>query len=228
MPTFRQDVKLGTKVPLVKKDDIADFIVGNSDIKDGSITNSKIADNTITKEKFTKDVQDAINDVSSKVDKTAVVQTIGQSKENVMSQKAVTDELKDLHDTTDNIISVMMENGFNIDLSSSKGWTFRYRTISEPNSDGSYKTFTTLSAEAKFYALNVTDKITNITWTRNTDNPAEDETWNKAHKDCGLTIPISYPDLGGNAYQIGHAEFTCTAEYNAEGDMYTAQKTVSF
>lgn len=228
MPTFRQDVKLGTKVPLVKKDDIADFIVGESDIKEGSITNSKIADNTITKEKLTKDVQEAINAVSDKFDKSSVVQSIGLSEENVMSQKAVTEELNDIHETTDNIISVMVKNGFNIDLSSSKGWTFRYKAISEANSDGSYKAFTTLSAEAKFYALNVTDKITNITWTRNTDNPEEDEAWNKAHKDCGLSIPISYADLGGNVYQIGHADFTCTAEYNTEEDMYVAQKTVSF
>ena len=228
MPTFRQDVKLGTKVPLVKKDDIADFIVGESDIKEGSITNSKIADNTITKEKLTKDVQEAINAVSDKFDKSSVVQSIGLSEDKVMSQKAVTEELKDIHDTTDNIISVMVKNGFNIDLASSRGWSFRYKTISEPNVDGSYKAFTTLSAEAKFYALNVTDKITNITWTRNTGNPEEDAVWNKAHANCGLSIPIAYPDLGGEIYQIGHVEFTCTAEYNDEGDMYVAQKTVSF
>lgn len=233
----------------VTTDKVADKAITSPKLADDSITTSKIADNTITKEKLTSDVldaknikyskagsslgsdnvQDAIDEiVDDKFDKTSVVQSIGQSESKVMSQKAVTDELKDIHDTTDNIISVMVKNGFNIDLTSSKGWSFRYRAISESNSDGTYKAFTTLSAEAKFYALDVTDKITGITWTRDTGDAEADAAWNKAHTSCGLSIPISYPDLGGNVYQIGHANFTCTAEYNAEGDMYVAQKTVSF
>lgn len=228
MPTFREDIKLGTKVPLIKRDDIADFVVGESDVKDGSITASKIANKTITKEKFTDDVQNAIDSIEGKLDKGSVVQTIGTSEDKVMSQKAVTEELKSIHDTTDDIISVMAKNGLNIDLSSSTGWYFRYRTICGANVDGSYKPFTTLSIEARFYFTDVTDKITNITWTRDTDDPEADAAWNKAHANCGLSLPIAYPDLGGNIYQIGHASFTCTAEYDVDGDMYTAQETVSF
>lgn len=135
---------------------------------------------------------------------------------------------KSVQETLSDIYNLIETEGLTLVLKSSRGWSFRYKTISEPNVDGSYKAFTTLSAEAKFYALNVTDKITNITWTRNTENPEADAAWNKTHANCGLSIPISYPDLGGDIYQIGHAEFTCTAEYDAEGDMYVAQKTVSF
>lgn len=207
---------------------LKDGSITSDKITDGAITTPKIKDSSVTKEKLSEDVQNTLNNVGGKFDKSSIVQSIGLSEDKVMSQKAVTDELKDIHDTTDNIISVMVKNGFNIDLASSRGWSFRYKTISEPSVDGSYKAFTTLSAEAKFYALNVTDKITNINWTRNTENPEADAAWNKAHTNCGLSIPISYTDLGGDIYQIGHAEFTCTAEYNAEGDMYVAQKSVSF
>ncbi len=42
MPTFRADIHLGHKVPLID----------NDDIKDGTITGAKIADNTIPASKL--------------------------------------------------------------------------------------------------------------------------------------------------------------------------------
>ena len=61
MPTFRENVKLGTKVPLIKKEEISGFVIAEGDVYDGSITNRKIADKTITKEKLTDDVLVAEN-----------------------------------------------------------------------------------------------------------------------------------------------------------------------
>lgn len=51
MPTFRNDVKLGTKVPLIKTDDLDDRCV----------TNAKMADDTLTIEKLDPELKKAIN-----------------------------------------------------------------------------------------------------------------------------------------------------------------------
>lgn len=72
MPTFRQDPKLGTMVPLMKTDDyndqsvtekklkdgavtnskLAEKSVGNSNLQDGSVSNEKLADGSVTNEKI--------------------------------------------------------------------------------------------------------------------------------------------------------------------------------
>ena len=52
MPTFRNDVKLGTKVPLIQTDDLADKCV----------TAEKIVDGTITANKLVKSMFDGIED----------------------------------------------------------------------------------------------------------------------------------------------------------------------
>lgn len=227
MPTFRQDVKLGTKVPLVKKDDI-DFIVEESDIADGAVTTPKIANGSVTKDKLSKELQDTIGDVGDKVDKASIVQSVGVATDKVMSQKAVTDELNSIHETTDSIISVMVKKGFNIELSSSAGWYFTYRSITQSSSDGAFLPFTTLSIVALWYAQEVTDKIYNVTWTRDSGDKDADEAWNKVHANNKLALPITYDDLGGNAYVIGKVNFTCTAEYDADGEWQKTQKTVCF
>lgn len=228
MPTFRQDVKLGTKVPLVKKDDIDNFIVEESDIADGAVTTSKIADGAVTKDKLSKELQETISDVDDKIDKSSIVQSIGVAKDKVMSQKAVTDELESIHETTDSIISVMVKKGFNIELSSSAGWYFTLRSIMQSSSDGTFLPFTTLSIVALWYAQEVTGKIYNVTWTRDSGNKEADEAWNKVHANNKLELPITYDDLGGNAYVMGKVNFTCTAEYDADGEWQKTQKTVCF
>lgn len=228
MPTFREDPKLGTKVPLIKKCEISDFVVGEGDVIDGSITTNKIANRTVTKEKLTSDIVDTLDSVDSKFDKNNVVQETGYSEEKVMSQKAVTDELDSIHDTTDNIISVLVKNGFIVEIGSTKGWTFKLANITQSRTDGTYAVFTTLSVDAKWYVNNVTDKITNVKWTRDSGNAEADAIWNKAHENCGLSIPISFEDLGEDCYQIGHVNFTCEAEYDADGEWQKTQKTVTF
>lgn len=228
MPTFREDLKLGTKVPLIKKKEISDFVVGEGDIIDGSVTADKIANNTITKEKLTSDIRETLDSVDSKFNKSNVVQETGYSEEDVMSQKAVTEELDSIHDTTDNIISVLVKNGFIVDINSSRGWTFKLSNITQTRADGTYAAFTTLSVGAKWYVNNVTDKITNIKWTRDSGNKEADELWNKAHENSKLSIPISFEDLGEECYQIGHVSFICEAEYDANGEWQKTQKTVTF
>lgn len=61
MPTFRNDVKLGTKVPMIKTDDLDDRCVTEEKIKEKSVTNSKMVDNTLTIDKFDPELRKVIN-----------------------------------------------------------------------------------------------------------------------------------------------------------------------
>ena len=56
MPTFRQDEKLGTKVPLIKTADINDKSITKEKLAEGSVTNSKLAPESITQDKFDKEL----------------------------------------------------------------------------------------------------------------------------------------------------------------------------
>lgn len=56
MPTFRQDEKLGTKVPLIKTADINDKSVTTEKLAEGSVTNSKLAPESVTQDKFDKEL----------------------------------------------------------------------------------------------------------------------------------------------------------------------------
>ena len=318
MPTFRDDIKLGTKVPQMKTDDYNDQSVTERKIRDGSVTTRKLADEAVTKDKLDKELlkiieaasglpediietiqnvnltlsdhqkqlddkqaqitsndrdidklqkeTDKINDTiknittsggasvasavsynnvesglnatnvqaavdeleTKKFDKSNVAQTTGSSTLKVMSQKTVTDELAGIKDTTNAIFSILAENSFNVSLDSSRGWSFRYSEISKVREDGTYKDFTTLSVSAKWYADDVTDKISNVSWTRNSGSKELDEVWNKAHADAMLSIPISFEDLGANIYRIGHVNFTCEAEYNKDGEVKRALRTITF
>lgn len=52
MPTFREDPKIGTKVPLIKTADLNDKSVTEKKLADGSITKDKIATGAVTSEKL--------------------------------------------------------------------------------------------------------------------------------------------------------------------------------
>lgn len=52
MPTFRNDVKLGTKVPLIKTDDMDDRCVTEEKLADGCVSADKIAQDAITADKI--------------------------------------------------------------------------------------------------------------------------------------------------------------------------------
>lgn len=52
MPTFREDIKIGSKVPLLKTDDINDQAITKDKIRDGNVTTEKVADKNITNPKL--------------------------------------------------------------------------------------------------------------------------------------------------------------------------------
>lgn len=77
MPTFREDPKIGTKVPLIKTADLNDKSVTEKKLADGSITKDKIAVGAVTSEKIAEGAVsvDEIKDLSveeSKINNKAV------------------------------------------------------------------------------------------------------------------------------------------------------------
>ena len=60
MPTYKQDVKLGTMVPLIKTDDIDKLAISTDRLADGSVTNPKLADDTLTMDKFDPELRQVI------------------------------------------------------------------------------------------------------------------------------------------------------------------------
>lgn len=52
MSTFREDIHLGHKVPLVETDDIKDGAITTDKLADGSVTEEKLADDSVTSEKI--------------------------------------------------------------------------------------------------------------------------------------------------------------------------------
>lgn len=187
---------------------LKDGAITEGKLADGSVTTDKIADKTIPKEKLKDDVLTTKNIKDG--------------------DSSLADTIEDIYDTTDNIISIIVKSGFNVELSSSNGWSFRIADMTQLRADGMYAAFTTLFVNAKWYAQNVTSKLSNITWTRDTGDEEADALWNKAHAGNKLSISISYEDLGNEYYQIGHVNFTCEAEYNAEGEWVSTKKTVTF
>lgn len=55
MPTFREDVKLGTKVPLLKEDDLSDGSVTTDKLADGAVTEPKIREGSVSSDKIAND-----------------------------------------------------------------------------------------------------------------------------------------------------------------------------
>lgn len=60
MPTFREDVKIGAKVPMMKTDDINDQAITNEKLAENSITKDKLKDNTIGVEKLDPELRQTI------------------------------------------------------------------------------------------------------------------------------------------------------------------------
>lgn len=60
MPTFREDVKIGAKVPMMKTDDINDQAITNEKLAENSITKDKLQDKTIGVEKLDNELRQAI------------------------------------------------------------------------------------------------------------------------------------------------------------------------
>ena len=117
---------------------------------------------------------------------------------------------------------------FTLEMLSSKLWNFRLNDLMATNADGSWKVFTTLSVVGRLYNQDVTDSMTNVVWTRDSGNPAADNKWALSHANCGLSVDLTYEDLGGAAFKIGSVTFRCDAEIKDGETMYSEDVSVSF
>lgn len=117
---------------------------------------------------------------------------------------------------------------FTLEMLSSKYWSFRLSDLMATNADGSWKVFTTLSVVGRLYNQDVTDSMTNVVWTRETNNPTADNKWALSHANCGLSVDLTYEDLGGTAFQVGSVVFRCEAQIKDGETMYSEDVSVNF
>ena len=117
---------------------------------------------------------------------------------------------------------------FTLEMLSSKYWSFRLSDLMATNADGSWKVFTTLSVVGRLYNQDVTDSMTNVVWTRETNNPTADNKWALSHANCGLSVDLTYEDLGGTAFQVGSVVFRCEAQIKDGETMYSEDMSVNF
>ena len=117
---------------------------------------------------------------------------------------------------------------FMLEMLSSKYWSFKLNDLMKTNGDGSWKVFTTLSVVGRLYNQDVTDSMTNVVWTRETNNPTADNKWALSHANCGLSVDLTYEDLGGSAFQVGTVVFRCEAQIKDGETMYSEDVSVNF
>mgnify|MGYP000756493353 CR=1 FL=1 len=117
---------------------------------------------------------------------------------------------------------------FTLEMQSSKLWNFRLNDLMATNADDSWKVFTTLSVVGRLYNQDVTESMVNVVWTRDSGNPAADNKWALSHADCGLSVDLTYEDLGGAAFKIGSVTFRCDAEIKDGETMHSEDVSVSF
>lgn len=117
---------------------------------------------------------------------------------------------------------------FTLEMLSSKLWNFRLNDLMATNADGSWKVFTTLSVVGRLYNQDVTDSMVNVVWTRDSGDPTADNKWALSHANSGLSIDLTYEDLGGAAFKIGSVTFRCNAEIKDGETMYSEDVSVSF
>lgn len=117
---------------------------------------------------------------------------------------------------------------FTLEMLSSKLWNFRLNDLMATNADGSWKVFTTLSVVGRLYNQDVTDSMVNVVWTRDSGDPTADNKWALSHANCGLSVDLTYEDLGGAAFKIGGVTFRCDVEIKDGETMYSEDVSVSF
>ena len=117
---------------------------------------------------------------------------------------------------------------FTLEMLSSKLWNFRLNDLMATNADGSWKVFTTLSVVGKLYNQDVTESMVNVVWTRDSGNTTADNKWALSHANCGLSVDLTYEDLGGAAFKTGSVIFRCDAEIKDGETMYSEDVSVSF
>lgn len=117
---------------------------------------------------------------------------------------------------------------FTLEMLSSKLWNFRLNDLMATNADGSWKVFTTLSVIGRLYNQDVTDSMVNIVWTRDSGDTTADNKWALSHANCGLSVDLTYEDLGGSAFQVGTVVFKCEAQIKDGETMYSEDVSVNF
>lgn len=117
---------------------------------------------------------------------------------------------------------------FTLEMLSSKLWNFRLNDLMATNADGSWKVFTTLSVVGRLYNQDVTDSMVNVVWTRDSGDPTADNKWALSHANCGLSVDLTYEDLGGAVFKIGSVTFRCEAEIKDGETMYSEDVSVNF
>lgn len=110
MPTFRQDEKLGTEVPLIKTADFNDKSVTTEKLAEGSVTNSKLAPESVTQDKFDKELLEIFEaaaglpenliETIQKVDSTLVdhQRQISSNDDDISDLQTKTKQIKDTVD----------------------------------------------------------------------------------------------------------------------------------
>ena len=117
---------------------------------------------------------------------------------------------------------------FTLEMISSKYWSFKLNDLMKTNEDGSWKVFTTLSVVGRLYNQDVTDSMNNVVWTRDSGDPTADNKWALSHANCGLSVDLTYEDLGGAAFKIGSVTFRCDAEIKDGETMRSNDVSVNF
>ena len=99
MPTFREDPKLGTMVPLMKTDDYNDQSVTEKKLKDGNITTRKLADGSVTTAKIA-DGNVTTQKIADQNVTTEKMQDSGVTTEKIADLNVTTEKLNDKSVTT--------------------------------------------------------------------------------------------------------------------------------
>lgn len=102
MPTFRQDPKLGTMVPLMKTDDYNDQSVTEKKLKDGNITTRKLADGSVTTAKIA-DGNVTTQKIADQNVTTEKLQDSGVTTEKIAHLNVTTEKLNDKSVTTEKL-----------------------------------------------------------------------------------------------------------------------------
>ena len=109
MPTFRQDPKLGTMVPLMKTDDYNDQSVTEKKLKDGNITTRKLADGSVTTAKIA-DGNVTTQKIADQNVTTGKLQDSGVTTEKIADLNVTTEKLDDKSVTTEKMADGSVSN----------------------------------------------------------------------------------------------------------------------
>ena len=115
MPTFRQDPKLGTMVPLMKTDDYNDQSVTEKKLKDGNITTRKLADGSVTTAKIA-DGNVTTQKIANQNVTTEKLQDAGVTTDKLADLNVTTEKLNDKSVTTEkmadgSVVTEKIKNG---------------------------------------------------------------------------------------------------------------------